>query len=141
MRAIEVLRSTGKKMKDVLTGVPKTRKFESIKIGLEVDRELLYERINARVDEMMASGLEAEAKSLHGNKDLQALQTVGYKELFEYFDGAISLERAIELVKQNTRRYAKRQVTWLRKEEDMNWFNPENQEAITAFVANRITTV
>ena len=92
-----------------------------MKVGLERPREQLYERINTRVLQMMSEGLEAEARSLLPYRDLPALQTVGYRELFPYFDGAYSLERAVSLIQANTRHYAKRQLTWWRRDPDIRW--------------------
>ena len=101
------------------------RPFQILKIGLELPRNELYQRINNRVDEMIHLGLEAEARALLPFRNLNALQTVGYRELFSYFDGEISLARAIELIKQNSRHYAKRQLTWFKKDEDIAWLNPD----------------
>src|SRR5690606_26909253 len=92
-------------------------------IGLEADREIIYERINQRVDIMLKNGLLEEAKNLYPNKDLNALQTVGYRELFDYFDGKTTLDFAIEEIKKNTRRFAKRQLTWFKRNPDILWFN------------------
>ncbi|MEP6711855.1 MAG: tRNA (adenosine(37)-N6)-dimethylallyltransferase MiaA, partial [Ferruginibacter sp.] len=122
IRALEVKLSTGKSIISFQTKQKKVRNFKIIKIGLQLPREILYERINTRVDNMMAMGLADEVKNLIPFKHLNALQTVGYKELFDYFSGgssALSLEKTIELIKQNTRHYAKRQVTWFKKEEGM----------------------
>ncbi len=125
MRALEVKLSTGFSITAYQTQQKKQRDFNVIKIGLELPREQLYERINLRVEHMMKAGLEEEARSLWPLRNLNALQTVGYRELFEYFDGAISLERAIELIKQNTRHYAKRQLTWFKKDSNMKWVSPQ----------------
>ncbi len=95
-----------------------------------MDRPLLYSRINTRVDEMIRQGLEDEARALYANRDLNALQTVGYQEFFEYFDKKISQSRAVELIKQHTRNYAKRQITWFKKEPQMQFCNPSAQEII-----------
>lgn len=99
------------------------RNFKSIKIGLTADRELIYNRINKRVDIMLENGLLEEAKSLHPNKELNALQTVGYKELFAYFDGNFTKEFAVDEIKKNTRRFAKRQLTWFKRDENTIWFD------------------
>lgn len=99
------------------------RNFTPITIGLEADREIMYKRINQRVDIMMEEGLLEEAKSLHPNKHLNALQTVGYRELFDYFDGKTTLDFAIEQIKMNTRRFAKRQITWFKRTENVSWFD------------------
>ena len=121
IRALEVCRATGKAFSS-FQGQPKAqRPFKAIKIAIDWEREALYKRINQRVLNMMAEGLEQEAKSLYPERQLNALQTVGYRELFDYFDGNASLEDAIAMIQQNTRRYAKRQLTWLRKEANLNW--------------------
>ncbi len=114
MRALEVKLSTGKSIVDFQSGKKKERDFEIKNIYLEIARDELYKRINNRVDEMMNAGLLKEAESLFQYKDLNALQTVGYKELFEYMDGKISLDEAVEKIKKNTRHFAKRQVTWFK---------------------------
>lgn len=121
MRALEVKRTTGQSITSFKTGVKKKRDFAIEKIGLELPREILYQRINSRVDKMMADGLLEEARTLEAFQDLNALQTVGYKELFDHLKGMYSLERAVELIKQNTRHYAKRQLTWFRKDGDVQW--------------------
>ncbi|MCF8254783.1 MAG: tRNA (adenosine(37)-N6)-dimethylallyltransferase MiaA [Bacteroidia bacterium] len=110
------------------------RPFRVIKIGVDLPREILYNRINKRVDQMMELGLEAEVKSLLPFKDLNALQTVGYSEFFDYFDGQINLDRAVELVKQHSRNYAKRQLTWFRADADIKWFSPDKQSDVLNFL-------
>jgi tRNA dimethylallyltransferase len=137
IRSLELIRTTGKPMSEILTGTGKKRDFAPVKIGIDLSREVLYERINQRVDEMMAAGLEAEARAVHEFKEVQALQTVGYKEMFEYFEGKTGLEDAIHMIKQNSRRYAKRQLTWLRKETDILWFHPENQADIHTVISQK----
>ncbi len=123
IRAIGIFRASGKKMNELRTGKAQKRNFEVLKIGLIADREELYERINKRVDLMIARGLEEEAQKLYDYKHLNALQTVGYKEFFAYFDQAYDLNEAIRLIKRNTRRFAKRQLTWYRKDMDVIWFH------------------
>lgn len=130
MRAIEVCRITGKKYSELRKSEPKSRDFEIIKIGLNTDRELLFDRINRRVDEMIAAGLVEEVRSLEKYKHLNALNTVGYKEIFDHFDGKYTLEKAIEKIKTNTRRYAKRQLTWFKKDKEIVWFEPDDLEGI-----------
>jgi tRNA dimethylallyltransferase len=125
VRALEVVRNSGKSILEQQTKIKKQRDFNIIKIGIDLPRGFLYERINNRVDFMMEQGLEAEARSLFPLKNLNALQTVGYRELFDYFENKISKERAIELIKQNTRHYAKRQLTWFKKDEAVQWRQPE----------------
>ena len=129
-RAIEVCFSSEKKYSELRKGETTKRNFNSIKIGLNADRQLLYERINARVDTMMEAGLLEEVKKLVPYKHLNSLQTVGYKELFDYIEGNIDLDTAISLIKQNTRRFAKRQLTWFRRDEEIEWFEPEQFDEI-----------
>ncbi len=123
-RALEVCLSTGKPYSELRKGDIKKRNFNSIKIGINTSRNLLYDRINQRVDEMMANGLLEEVKSLQAYKHVNALQTVGYKEFFNYLENNSDLKSAIELVKQNTRRFAKRQLTWFHKDKEIKWFEP-----------------
>lgn len=130
IRAIEVCLSTGKPYSEQRKGEQKQRDFNIIKIGLETEREKLNKRINLRVDRMMKDGLLDEVKELIQYQQLKALQTVGYVELFAYLNEEISLEEAVEKIKVNTRRYAKRQMTWLKKEKDINWFSIEQKENI-----------
>jgi tRNA dimethylallyltransferase len=103
-----------------------------------MDREQLYNRINQRVDHMMQAGLENEAKSIYPHKHLNSLNTVGYKELFAYFDDEISREEAIELIKRNTRHYARKQLIWLRKDEKIHWFEPGQQTEIIDFIEQNL---
>jgi tRNA dimethylallyltransferase len=134
MRALEVVRNTGKSIVTHQQKIKKERDFNIIKIGIDLPRDILYSRINTRVDKMIAQGLEKEAKELHPQKALNALQTVGYRELFDYFDNTISLEKAVELIKQNTRHYAKRQMTWFKKDEDVIWLQPN---AVLPFIKQK----
>jgi tRNA dimethylallyltransferase len=136
MRALEVVRNTGKSIISHQQKIKKERDFKIIKIGIEIQRIILYERINTRVDKMMAQGLEEEARVLDPQKDLNALQTVGYRELFDYFENKSTLEKAIELIKQNTRHYAKRQMTWFKKEEKVIWLPPQN---IITFISQKLS--
>ena len=115
----------------------KPRHFNIVKIGIHRQREKLYEIINQRVDLMVENGLLEEAKGLFPFKDLNSLNTVGYKELFAYFDGEYTLEEAITKIKVNSRRYAKRQMTWFRKDENINWFDAEDKDLIFSFVAKK----
>ena len=126
IRALEVVRSTGKSILAQQLKTKKQRAFNIIKIGIELDRNTLYNNINSRVDAMLQNGLVAEAKNLYQHKSLNALQTVGYRELFDTFENTITLEKVIELIKQNTRHYAKRQLTWFKKDEEVNWIAKEN---------------
>ncbi len=125
MRFVEVCMGSGKPYSSFLNQKQNSRNFTPILIGLEADRKIIYNRINQRVDIMMNEGLLAEAKSLFPNKELNALQTVGYRELFSYFDREISLEFAIEEIKKNTRRFSKRQLTWFKRNENTKWFDFE----------------
>lgn len=125
MRALEVKRSTGHSITTFQLKQKVNRDFNVIQIGLELPREKLYTQINNRVNEMMKAGLLEEARSLLPFRNLNALQTVGYRELFSYFDGEISLPGAVELIKQNTRNFAKRQMTWFRKDPSIHWMTPE----------------
>ncbi len=134
MRAIEIVRITGKKYSEIRTGARKSRAFNCIKIGLNDEREILYDRINRRVDDMIANGLEGEAKLLIPYKNTYALQTVGYSEWFDYFDGKITKEQCIDLIKRNSRRYAKRQLTWFRRDKEVNWFGVDQLNEILMFI-------
>lgn len=123
IRALEICIGTGKPFSSFQKKNATKRNFTSIKIGLTADREIIYNRINTRVDIMLENGLLEEAKDLFKYRELNALQTVGYKELFAYFEGKFSLDFAVEEIKKNTRRFAKRQLTWYRKDDKINWFN------------------
>jgi len=123
IRAVEVCLSSGKPFSSFLNKHKGNRPFKIIKLGLNADREIIYDRINRRVDLMIDKGLIEEAKSVYPNKHLNALNTVGYKELFKYFDGEWDLDFAISEIKKNTRRFAKRQLTWYRKDEKVKWFD------------------
>lgn len=125
MRFVEVCLGTGKPYSSFLNQKKNNREFTPIVIGLEADRKIIYNRINQRVDIMMNEGLLNEAKTLYPNKELNALQTVGYRELFSYFDKEFSLEFAIEEIKKNTRRFSKRQLTWFKRNENTKWFDFE----------------
>ncbi|TWI85479.1 tRNA dimethylallyltransferase [Lacibacter cauensis] len=134
LRALEVVMASGKSIITFRKGAKQQRPFNVIKIGLELPREELYARINLRVDLMMKEGLLEEAKAVYPQRNLNALQTVGYRELFDYFDGKISLEQAIEKIKQNSRHYAKRQLTWFKRDAAMKWFHPADKTAIIAYI-------
>jgi len=124
LKAVEVCIQTGKTFTSFLSKTNKARNFEIIKIGLNRPREELYHRINCRVDKMIVDGLVDEVKGLYHLKHLNALNTVGYKEIFSFLDGKISLDEAINLIKRNSRRYAKRQLTWWARDKEIVWFNP-----------------
>jgi tRNA dimethylallyltransferase len=130
VRALVFIRSTGQSILQFRKAVIKDRPFRVAKAGLELPRELLYERINRRVDEMMDQGLLEEAIGLYPLRHLKNLQTVGYSELFDYLDGSYSLGHAVEQIKQHTRNYAKRQMTWFRKEPGIQWFRADEPEVV-----------
>lgn len=130
LKALEVTIMTGIPYSSHLTKPHKKRPFRIVKFGLNRDRSELYRIINHRVDQMINEGLVEEAHELHPHKELNALNTVGYKELFDYFEGKISLERAIELIKRNSRRYAKRQLTWFSRDKEIQWFHPEEKDKL-----------
>lgn len=134
IRALEVTMATGLPYSEQRLNQTRKRSFSVIKICLNMPRPVLFNRINFRVDEMMQGGLLDEARSLIFYKHLNALNTVGYKELFEYIDEKISLDRAIENIKTNTRRYAKRQLTWFRKDLDYKWFEPDNLDPVIELI-------
>lgn len=124
MRALEVAEATGQSIFSFRRKEKAQRDFNILKIGLDIPKEQLHQQIHTRVDQMMKAGLVAEVRSLRSYRHLNALQTVGYAEIFGYMDGKISLEKAIEQIKTNTRQYAKRQLTWFRKDEEIKWFAP-----------------
>ena len=134
MRALEVLESTGRSILSFHKGEKAKRNFTIIGAGLELPRQELNRNINSRVDQMMENGLLDEVRSLLPNKNMNALQTVGYTELFEFLDGKIVLEKAIEQIRSNTRKYAKRQLTWFRKDKSLQWFRPDQVEEIIQLV-------
>lgn len=133
LRAIDIIWQTGKTYTENLSLPKPQRKFETFRIGIQAPREIIYERINRRVDIMMENGLQEEAKGLIADRDKVALQTVGYSELFKYFDGEWDLDFAVSEIKKNSRRYAKRQMTWNRKLGNVNWVNYDNsvEEALS----------
>ena len=139
IRALEVCIASGKAFSSFRKQQKQKRKFKTIKIILNRDREILYKRINQRVDLMMEKGLLEEAKSLYQYKNCNALQTVGYKELFAYFDGEWDLQTAMAEIKKNTRRYAKRHITWFRKYPETTFFNPEEEVEIMEYLKENIT--
>ncbi|HEX4956691.1 MAG TPA: tRNA (adenosine(37)-N6)-dimethylallyltransferase MiaA [Lacibacter sp.] len=138
LRALEVMEATGKSIISYQQGTRKKRAFEVVQIGLELPREELYNRINQRVDEMMQHGLLEEVKALQPWQQLNALQTVGYRELFDYFNGTFSLEQAINKIKQNTRHYAKRQLTWFKRNDAMKWFHPGAEADIKSYLETQL---
>ncbi|WP_109830884.1 tRNA (adenosine(37)-N6)-dimethylallyltransferase MiaA [Reichenbachiella versicolor] len=140
IRALEVIRTTGKPFSKYLTGGDNIqRDYNIIKIALRMDMEKLYDRINQRMDIMIEQGLFDEAKKLEPYKHLNALQTVGYREIFPYFVGEYDYEEAVRLLKRNSRRYAKRQMTWLRRDQEFNWFEPTQYDEVICFIKSKIT--
>lgn len=138
IRAIEVCITTGKKYSDLRTSKVNKRPFNIIKIGLEEEREIVYRMIDERVFRMMKENLLDEAKILYQLRDLNALQTVGYSELFDFLDRKLSLEEAINLIRQHTRNYAKRQWTWFRKDKEIIWFRPKEYNEIVSYITSRV---
>jgi tRNA dimethylallyltransferase len=141
IRALEICESTGRPYSSFLLRQKRERDFCIIKIGLRREREELYERINSRVDKMIVEGLEEEAKALYKFRKLNALNSLGYREFFEYFDGNISKEKAIELIKRNSRRYAKRQMTWWSKDSEIHWFHPNKRDELIRFAENSVSGI
>ena len=137
MRAIEVCLQTGAKYSELRKNKPQPRSFEIIKIGISIPRDILVERINNRVDEMISNGWVEEAKVVYPNKNYNSLNTVGYKELFAFFEGKLTFIQAIEKIKTNTRRYAKRQMTWFRRDKEINWFDYDDINKIIQFIKNQ----
>ena len=134
VRALEVCLQTGRPYSEQRTGQRQRRPFGIVKIGIDLPREELYERIDRRVDRMLADGLEAEARALYPYRALNALQTVGYREFFDYFEGRTSYEEAVALIKRNSRRYAKRQLTWFRRDPEIRWFRPTDDAAMIEYI-------
>ena len=138
IHAVEICRMTGQPYSSLRTETKKERPFDIVKIGLTRPREELYERINSRVDAMMRDGLEAEARKLYPYRHLNALNTVGYKEMFAYFDGTYDLPTAVEKIKRNTRVYARKQMTWFRRDDTIVWFTPDDRLKLFAYVEKRL---
>ena len=141
IRALSVIRQTGQLFSGFLEKNNSAREFQSIELLIDPPRSILYERINKRVDLMINNGLEQEARTLYDQRKCKALQTVGYRELFGYFDGSISRDDAIELIKRNTRRYAKRQVTWFRNRGEWTEVDPENFESVLSLIYQKINQI
>lgn len=137
LRAIEICRTSPIPYSQLRKGEKRERAFKTIKIGLNMDREQLYQRINQRVDQMILEGLLSEAKSVYAFREHNALKTVGYRELFSHFDGELSLEEAIDKIKVNSRRYAKRQLTWFKRDNEIKWFQPDRKKEIIQYIRNR----
>ena len=141
VRALEVIRGTGSKFSSFRKSIGQENEYRNLKVGLTMDREELFDRINRRMDEMIEQGLFEEAQALYSFRDHNALQTVGYSEIFEYMDGAYDKTEAIRLLKRNSRRYAKRQMTWFRKYEDIRWFNPSEYDEIFNWLEPKIDLI
>lgn len=139
MRALEVIRHTGKSFSSFRKGLLQERPFRIVKIGLNMPREALYNRINLRMEMMLNNGLEQEALGLKAHSQLEPLRTVGYQEVFAHHEGSYDREEMIRLLKQNSRRYAKRQLTWWRKDPDIVWFHPEDIFAIVQHVESKLS--
>ena len=140
IRALEICETAGRPYSSFLTKQKRERDFRIIKIGLRRTRDDLYQRINSRVDDMIRMGLEEEARQLIGKRDLNALNCVGYREFFEFFDREISREKAIDLIKRNSRRYAKRQMTWWGKDKEIIWFNAVDKNDIFRFIDDSVSS-
>ncbi|NNE55059.1 MAG: tRNA (adenosine(37)-N6)-dimethylallyltransferase MiaA, partial [Flavobacteriales bacterium] len=138
IRALEVCLVSGKPYSSFRTNTIKPRPFNTEIIGLSADREVIYKRINQRVDKMFEEGLEDEARQLLPFRNLNALKTVGYRELFQYFDGEISRDEAIEQIKKNTRNFAKRQLTWFKREPSTKWFDISENHLIHPYLRNKV---
>ena len=136
VHALEICTMTGKTYTSFRRRERRQRSFRIVKIALNRPREELYERINRRVDQMMSDGLLDEVRALYPKKELNALNTVGYKELFDYLDGRWPLEEAVERIKGNTRRYARKQLTWYKKDEQIRWFHPDDKQSIIDYIIN-----
>ena len=141
IHALEICYMTGKTYTSFRTGNKKQRPFNILKIGLSRDRDELYERINRRVDIMISEGLIDEVKSVYKYKELNSLNTVGYKEIIQYLDGNWTLDYAIDKIKQNSRIYSRKQMTWFKRDNEINWFNPDNEEDIREFIESKTKIV
>lgn len=139
IHAVEICRQTGKPYSSFRTNQRKQRPFQIVQVGLQREREELYERINLRVDKMMEAGLLDEARRVYSFRHLNSLNTVGYKELFRYFDGEWTLPEAVEKIKRNSRVYARKQMTWFKRNPDIAWFHPDDEEAIFQYVHQKMT--
>lgn len=134
LHAVEVCQMTGKTFTSFRKNTIRHRPFHILKIGINQQREVLYERINQRVDQMIQCGLVEEARGVYPYKNLNSLNTVGYKELFAYFDGCCTLEEAIDLIKRNSRKYARKQLTWFRRDTTIQWFEPHQADEMIAYI-------
>jgi tRNA dimethylallyltransferase len=139
MKALEISIQTGRPYSTFLSATRKERSFRIIRTALDTDRGILYQRINSRVDRMMEAGLLEEVKRLVPFRDLRALKTVGYRELFSYLDGELSLEQAVDLIKRNSRKFARKQLTWFRKDNLYQWFSPEEIQGMIGWIEQQLT--
>jgi len=138
LHAVEIHQMTGLPFTSFRKNIVRERPFRIIKIGINQDRKILYERINSRVTKMIEAGLVEEARAVYPYRNLNSLNTVGYKELFTYFDGECTLDEAIDLIQRNTRKYARKQLTWFRRDQEIQWFEPQQISEIIAFVNNKL---
>lgn len=138
IHALEICYQTGLTYTSFRTNKKKERPFKTLKIGLDRPREQLYDRINRRVRQMIEQGMVEEARAVYPYKGLNSLNTVGYKELFAYFDGAMTLDEAVTKIQDNTRKYARKQLTWFRRDKEIQWFNPDKEDEILAFIDSAI---
>lgn len=139
LHAVEVCQMTGRTFTSFRKNTVRIRPFRILKIGINQNRETLYQRINQRVVRMMEAGLLEEARSVYPYKNLNSLNTVGYKELFSYFDGDCTLDEAIDLIQRNSRKYARKQLTWFRKDAEIHWFEPDQIQEIIAFTEQQLS--
>lgn len=138
LHAVEICQMTGKTFTSFRKNTVRERPFRIVKIGINQDREILYRRINERVERMMEAGLLDEARSVYPYKHLNSLNTVGYKELFAYFEGNCTLDEAVDLIKRNSRKYARKQLTWFRRDNEIAWFEPEQIQDIISFTEQKL---
>lgn len=138
LHAVEICQMTGKTFTSFRRNTFRERPFRIVKIGINQNREILYQRINERVERMMEAGLLEEAKNVYPFRGLNSLNTVGYKELFAYLDGSCSLDEAVDLIKRNSRKYARKQLTWFRRDQEINWFEPTQIQDIIAFTKEKM---
>ncbi|HEX7585308.1 MAG TPA: tRNA (adenosine(37)-N6)-dimethylallyltransferase MiaA [Prolixibacteraceae bacterium] len=138
LHAVEIHQMTGKPFTSFRKNTMRERPFRMLKVGINQDRKVLYDRINQRVEQMMEAGLLDEAKAVYPHRDLNSLNTVGYKELFSYLDGNCSLEEAVDLIQRNTRKYARKQLTWFRRDPEIKWFEPEQIQEIIKYTEQKL---
>lgn len=139
LKALEISMQTGRPYSSFLSETRKERPFHILRAALELDRQVLYERINMRVDQMMEDGLMEEVKQVQHLREYAAMKTVGYRELFQVLDGKLSLEEGVDLIKRNTRKFARKQLTWFRKEQKYRWFSPENYPSLIDWVEKELS--